>query len=95
MGKKNKGKGGTKVPKKSSGLSYARKCKRQAMRLEMKIKRWKRNQGDPGAQHVFRKGQQVRDRSRYRNWNTEGLQAQADWLRAQAAKGKRNRKTWY
>jgi len=95
MGKKSTGKGGpTKTPKLSKGLRYARKCNRLANRLEMKIRRWDRNRTDPGKKHVWTKGQQPGLKSRHKDWNTAGLKKQVDWLRAQAAKGKRNRKTW-
>jgi len=83
MGKKSSGKKGgatTKTRKTSSGMRRVSRAKRELYRVQAKIKRWERNQSDPG------KAQAGKSRS---EWSTAGLQKRVNQLQEIIKKGRK------
>jgi hypothetical protein len=95
MGKKKSSGPGGKTPKLSSGNRRLGRAKQALKRLEMKIARWKRNQDLPEKVSKWDKDQNVRLRSRHNEWNTEGLEKCAEFLRDVIKRGKVVKKSWH
>jgi hypothetical protein len=82
-GKKKKDDKSKRIKKISSGNKYLAKCRRQLMRLEMKIQRWENNQANPKKEKA----------GKSRNgWDTSGLEKHHAFLTKQIAKGKRKKR---